>query len=159
MRSSNLRQPPREPCHRQPRNSGAGVMNTHYGLPAAPLPSPQRRRFPVQPPLITTAVGGAPASNLSSHFGSPYSAAPPLSPMLSAAPSGSNPMALRTSSSPMVTAYNPQAWGRSGPVAGAYVPYSSSTGPVSRSTRDITGMEGNYQLFVEILPPGRCLPV
>lgn len=44
----------------------------------------------------------------------------------------------------MVAAYNPQQWGRNGPIGGQYVPHSSpQSATVSNRQREITGMEAN----------------
>lgn len=48
--------------------------------------------------------------------------------------------ALLGSSGPM-NSYNPQEWGSSGTVGGAYVPHSANQAR-TRGTRDMTGMEG-----------------
>ncbi|KAF2841963.1 hypothetical protein M501DRAFT_998185 [Patellaria atrata CBS 101060] len=129
-------------------------MAAEYGfapLPPPPPPasaqtSPQRRVFPVRPPLITTALAPPPQGSwLQTH--TPLSTTTLSTPFTPYAPSsvgsrptsiGSSPLEIRTPST-MVTAYNPQEWGRNGPIGGSYMPHHVASAP--QRAREITGME------------------
>ncbi|KAF2178391.1 hypothetical protein K469DRAFT_643155 [Zopfia rhizophila CBS 207.26] len=115
--------------------------------PRLPLPGQTSplRRIAVQPPIITTAL--APPQGAYMHSQTPASATSLSVPFSPYAPSPStyaaspvsSPMAMRNPSS---VPYNPQQWGRNGPVGGAYVPYLSSQTPTATTRpREITGME------------------
>ncbi|KAK7529344.1 hypothetical protein BKA81DRAFT_326230 [Phyllosticta paracitricarpa] len=138
-----------------------GVSPAIVQAVARPTPScgsaPQRR-VAVSPPALTTnglfgsqQQQGTPSLQASVSATTPSST--PFSPMFasnrgaslhnSAAPSsasrGTSPMAHRATST--LGSYNPQAWSRSGPVSGQYVPHSASS--MMRGTVDATGMEAN----------------
>jgi hypothetical protein len=51
-------------------------------------------------------------------------------------------MAMRNTSVP----YNPQQWGRNGPVGGQYAPHTAVQ--TATRTHDMTGMEGNLRPFL-----------
>jgi hypothetical protein len=106
------------------------------------------RRIIVQPPIITNGLAPptagtflhsqtpASATNLSAPF-SPYAPSPAsyvASPI-------SSPMAMRN---PTSIPYNPQQWGRNGPIGGQYVPHTAPQ-PSSGTVRpqEVTGMEGD----------------
>ncbi|KAF2471845.1 uncharacterized protein BDR25DRAFT_260424 [Lindgomyces ingoldianus] len=135
-----------------------------YTAPRSPLPPPPPppapvsprlpvpgqtplRRIAVQPPLITTAL--APPQGVYLHAQTPLSATSLSVPFSPYAPSPStyaaspvsSPMAMRNSSS---VPYNPQQWGRHGPVGGAYLPHSTAQTPtVTSRPREVTGMEAS----------------
>lgn len=126
-----------------------------------PTPTPLRpggqtsplRRIAVQPPLITTALA-PPQGTSFLHIATPASATSLNVPFSPYAPSPSSyaatpvssPIAMRGSSS---VPYNPQQWGRNGPVGGAYLPHSASQTPTAtHRPQDITGMEGEYPFFL-----------
>lgn len=49
----------------------------------------------------------------------------------------------------LMTSYNPQEWGSSGTVGGAYVPHSATAERTrARGTRDVSGMEGTIQSLI-----------
>lgn len=149
---SPLPPPPPPPPPPHPPLQPAAQAPPSPRPPQPPLPSPQQtsplRRIAVQPPIITTALappqgaaflhGNTPvsATSLSLPF-SPYAPSPST---YAASPVPSSPMALRHPSS---LPYNPQQWGRNGPVAGQYVPHSAAHTPVATSRpQEVTGMEG-----------------
>lgn len=135
---SPLPPPPPPPAPASPRLPGSRPAQQ-----TSPL-----RRIAVQPPIITTALAPpqgtsfllsqtpVSATSLSVPF-SPYAA----SPAPYAASPVSSPMAMRAPSS---VPYNPQQWGRNGPVGGAYVPHSATQTPTATNRpREITGMEAS----------------
>ncbi|KAF2264700.1 hypothetical protein CC78DRAFT_616611 [Lojkania enalia] len=130
--------PPPPPQVTSPRLPAAGQSGQ-----TSPL-----RRIVVQPPIITTALA-PPQQGTFLHSQTPISATSLSVPFSPFAPSPSthaaspvsSPLAMRTSSS---IPYNPQQWGRNGPVGGGYVPYSSTPTPTAAAQpREITGMEAS----------------
>ncbi|KAF2001997.1 hypothetical protein P154DRAFT_521439 [Amniculicola lignicola CBS 123094] len=136
-------------------------------IPQLPVPGSTQtsplRRIAVQPPLITTALappqGGyhpaqtpLSATALNVPF-SPYAAQSPST--YAASPVVSSPMTMRGHSS---VPYNPQQWGRSGPVAGAYVPYASPQAQmVAVRPPEVTGMEASMPSPPPPYSPGQGL--
>ncbi|ORY12808.1 hypothetical protein BCR34DRAFT_586894 [Clohesyomyces aquaticus] len=135
-----------------------------YSAPRSPLPPPPPpppavsprlavpgqsplRRIAVQPPLITTALAPPQGSYLNSHtplsatsLSVPFSPYAP-SPSTYAASPVNSPVAMRTSSA---VPYNPQQWGRNGPVGGAYIPHlANPTSAAPARLSDLTGMEAS----------------
>ncbi|KAF2749537.1 hypothetical protein M011DRAFT_465978 [Sporormia fimetaria CBS 119925] len=135
---SPLPPPPPPPPHPSAQPS-PGLSGPVPGQHTSPL-----RRFAVQPPRLTTALAPpqansflhTPASAISSTL--PFSPYAPSPSTYAASPSVSTPMAMRTPSGP----YNPQQWGRQGPIGGVHVPYAANpAAPGSSRMVEITGME------------------
>ena len=121
------------------------------------------RRIVVQPPLITTALAPPPQGTyLHSHtpvsattLSVPFSPYAP-SPSSYAASPVSSPMAMRNQAS---MPYNPQQWGRGGPIGGQYVPYLGSQPSTGTSrSHEVTGMEGNSIFLYSRPSPHHCIP-
>lgn len=145
--------PPPPPSSTSPQVISAPVFSdpVHVQVHQAPQISPLRR-LAVQPPRLRTVALAPPqqgahqshtpasASNLNLPY-SPFAASTPSAYAPSPLPPPS-PMAMRNTSVP----YNPQQWGRNGPMSGQYAPHPAAQ--TAARTHDMTGMEGNLPCFL-----------
>jgi hypothetical protein len=148
------RAPPPPPPPAAASTSPQSTTVSAESLYQAPQVSPLRR-LAVQPPRLRT-VALAPQQQAVHQSQTPASASTlniPYSPFAAASPStyapsplpSASPMAMRNTSVP----YNPQQWGRNGPVSGQYAPHTVAQ--TATRAHDMTGMEGNSRPFLTLL--------
>ncbi|KAF2204534.1 hypothetical protein GQ43DRAFT_428899 [Delitschia confertaspora ATCC 74209] len=146
--------PPPPPLPPPPLSTAPSTPSLQGGQQTSPL-----RRIAVQPPRITTSL--APPQGTFLHTQTPVSATTLSAPFSPYAPSPS-PYVASPITSPMATRnptsipYNPQQWGRNGPVAGQYMSYSASQTVAGPSRQhEITGMEAAMPSPPPPYSPGR----
>lgn len=145
VRGNSIPPPPPPPL--PPPHTGPSSPSSPSFRPAR-LQAQQQRLSPLAT-HFTAAELAAPflPANTSINPNAPASAYPVSTPLIAASSSHVGFLASAISSShrpsgPMAS-YNPQEWGSSGTVGGAYVSHSTTAERTrARGTRDVSGMEG-----------------